>query len=75
MFYSLLEWALRVVVAAFALLLLSLLLWFVFDAVMRLFRGPELDYSSIALLVFLAAIAVGGWGVSFLSHRGNGTTP
>ncbi len=75
MFYSLLEWALRVVVAAFALLLLSLLLWFVFDALMRLFHGPELDYSSITLLVFLAAIAVGSWGVSFLARHEAATTP
>ncbi len=32
MFMSLLEWALRVVVAAFILLLLSLLLWFIWGA-------------------------------------------
>ncbi len=69
MMINLLEWALRVVAAAFALLLLSLLLWFVFDVLMRLFHGPELDYSSIALLAFLAAIAVDGWGVSFLARR------
>ena len=69
MVISLLEWALKVVVAAFVLLLLSLLLWFVFDALMRLFHGPELSFMDIALLAFLAAIAVGGWGFSFLRER------
>jgi len=43
MIYGLLEWSLKVVVASFFLLLLSLLLWFVFNAVMRVFHGPELE--------------------------------
>lgn len=66
MFLSLLEWALRVIIASFVLLLLSLLLWFVFDAVMRLFHGPELGFVNIAFLAFLAAVAVGSWGFRFL---------
>ncbi len=66
MVLGILEWAFKVVVASFVLLLLSLLLWFVFDAVMRLFRGPELSFVNIAFLAFLAAIAVGNWGFSFL---------
>jgi hypothetical protein len=74
MFISLLEWALKVVVASFVLLILSLLLWFVFDAVMRLFHGPELSFVNIAFLAFLAAIAVGNWGFSFLRTRA-ATTP
>jgi len=69
MIINLLEWALKVVVAAFVLLLLSLLLWFVFDAVMRLFKGPELDFFSVALLAFVAAVAIGNWGISFLHTR------
>lgn len=69
MIISLLEWALKVVIASFVLLLLSLLLWFVFDAVMRLFHGPELSFVNIAFLAFLAAIAVGNWGFTFLHAR------
>lgn len=66
MVVNLLEWSLKVVVASFFLLLLSLLLWFVFDAVMRLFHGPELSFVNVAFLAFLAAIAVGNWGFSLL---------
>ncbi len=69
MFISLLEWALHVIVASFVLLLLSLLLWFVFNAVMTLFHGPQLSFINVAFLAFLAAIAVGGWGISFLRAR------
>ena len=69
MVLGLLEWALKVVIASFVLLLLSLLLWFVFDAVMRLFHGPELSFVNIAFLAFLAAIAVGNWGFTFLQGR------
>lgn len=69
MIISLLEWALKVIIASFVLLLLSLLLWFVFDAVMRLFHGPELSFVNIAFLAFLAAIAVGNWGFTFLQGR------
>jgi hypothetical protein len=70
MVMSLLEWALKVVVASFVLLLLSLLLWFVFNAVMQLFHGPELSFINIAFLAFLAAVAVGNWGFSFLRTKG-----
>lgn len=66
MIISLLEWALKVIIASFVLLLLSLLLWFVWGAVMRLFHGPELSFVNIAFLAFLAAIAVGNWGFTFL---------
>lgn len=69
MIVSLLEWALKVVVASFVLLLLSLLLWFVFDVVMRLCHGPELSFVNIAFLAFIAAVAVGNWGFSFLRTR------
>jgi hypothetical protein len=48
MVLGLLEWALKVIVASFVLLLLSLLLWFVFDTVMHLFHGPELSFVNIA---------------------------
>lgn len=68
-----LEWSLRVVVASFILLLWSLLLWFVFDALMRLFHGPILSFEAIAVLAFLAAIAVGNWAFSLLPRRA--TTP
>jgi hypothetical protein len=74
MLFSLLEWALRVIVASFVLLLLSLLLWFIWGAVMTLFHGPELSFVNIALLAFLAAIAVGNWGFTFLRARA-ATTP
>ncbi len=74
MVLGLLEWALKVVLASFVLLLLSLLLWFIWGAVMRLFNGPELSFVNIAFLAFLAAIAVGNWGVSFLRTRA-ATTP
>lgn len=66
MFLSLFEWALRVIIASFVLLLLSLLLWFLFNAVMRLFGGPQLSFVNIAFLAFLAAIAVSNWGFRFL---------
>ncbi len=69
MVISLLDWAFRVVVAAFILLLLSLLLWFVFNAFMKVFHGPELSFFDIALLAFLAAIAAGNWGFTFLQAR------
>ena len=69
MVLGLLEWALKVIIASFVLLLLSLLVWFVVDAVMRLFHGPELSFVNIAFLAFLAAIAVGNWGFTFLHTR------
>jgi hypothetical protein len=74
MVFNLLEWALRVIVASFVLLILSLLLWFVFNAVMTLFHGPELSFINIAFLAFLAAVAVGNWGFSFWRTRAV-TTP
>jgi hypothetical protein len=58
-----------VVIASFFLLLLSLLLWFVWNTVMSVMHGPELSYINIAFLAFLAAIAVGSWGFSFLPAR------
>ena len=69
MLMTVLEWAVKVVIAAFILLLLSLLLWFIWGVVMRLFHGPELDFFNIALLAFLAAIAAGSWGITFLRER------
>lgn len=64
------DWGLRVVIASFFLLIWALLLWFVFDALMRLFHGPVLDYATIAVLAFLAAIAVGSWSFNILPGRG-----
>jgi tryptophan-rich sensory protein len=69
MVLSLLEWALKCVIATFFLLLLSLLLWFVWNTVMSVMHGPELGFINIAFLAFLAAIAVGSWGFSFLPAR------
>ena len=66
MVYTFFDWSLKVIIASFVLLLWSLLLWFVFDTVMRLFHGPELSFVNIAFLAFLAAIAVGNWGFSLL---------
>lgn len=73
MFTGFIEWALRVVVASFILLLWSLLLWFIWDTLMRLFHGPILSFETIAVLAFLAAIAVGNWAFSLLPIRA--TTP
>jgi hypothetical protein len=75
MMFHLFDWAARTVVAAFVLLLLSLLLWFIWNVFMRLFHGTELGFFDIALLAFLAAIAVGSWGVSFLPQPRARTTP
>jgi hypothetical protein len=72
MLFNLLEWALKVVVATFFLLLLSLLLWFVWNALMNLFHGPELGFESVALFAFVGAVAVGSWSFSLLHSR---TTP
>jgi hypothetical protein len=69
MVMNLLEWSLKVVIASFFLLLLSLLLWFVWNTVMKVFHGPELSFIDVAFLAFLAAIAVGSWGFSFLQTR------
>jgi hypothetical protein len=67
MFFSLLEWALRVVIATFVLLLLAILLWFVWDALMGVFHGPSLSYVDVAVIA--AIISVGNWGFSLLQRR------
>jgi hypothetical protein len=70
MIINLLEWALKVVIASFILMLLAILLWFVFNAVMSVFHGPQLGFYDIALLAFIAAVAVNGWGgISFIRAR------
>ncbi len=69
---GLLEWALRVVLATFILLLLSILLWFVWNALMGVFHGPTLSYTDVAIIA--AIVSVGNWGFSLLSRRAT-TTP
>ena len=66
MLFGLLEWALRVVIATFVLLLLAILLWFIFDALMSVFHGPHVDYVSIAVIA--AIVSVGNWGFRLLSR-------
>ncbi len=61
---GLLEWALRVVLATFVLLLLAILLWFVFDALMGVFHGPQISYGEVAVVA--AIVSVGNWGFSLL---------
>jgi hypothetical protein len=75
MILNLLEWALRVVVASFMLLLLSILLFFVFNWVMDVTHGPQLSFFNVALLAFIASVSVGTWGISFLRARAVTRTP
>ncbi len=58
---GLLSWAFRVAVSAFFLLLLAILLWFVWNAVMRVFNGPELSYAYVAVIVAIVSVGAGGW--------------
>ena len=67
MFFSLLEWALRVVIATFVLLLLSILLWFVWDALMGVFHGPQVGFIDVAVIA--AIISVGTWNFTLLQRR------
>jgi len=69
--YGLLNWALRVVLATFILLLLAILLWFVWNALMGVFHGPSLSFSEVAVIA--AIVSVGNWGFSLL--RGHAATP
>ena len=73
MMFGLLEWALRVVIATFILLLLSILLWFVWNALMGVFHGPVLSYSEVAVIA--AIVSVGNWGFTLLRGRAAATTP
>ncbi len=63
---GLLEGALRVVLVTFVLLLIAILLWFLFNALMRVFNGPTLGYGEIAIVVAIVSVAVGNWGFSLL---------
>ncbi len=69
MFMGLLEWALRVVVAAFILLLLSLLLWFIWGALMRVFSGPQLPFVEVAIIAAVVSVSIGSWGVTLLRKQ------
>jgi len=66
MFFGLLEWSLRIMLATAILLLLAWLLWFLFDGLMSILRGPQISYLDTAFLA--AIVSVGSWGVSLI-HR------
>ncbi len=63
---GLLYWAFHVVIATAILLLLSWLLWVVFNWLMGIAHGPGLTYFEVAVIVAIVAIAVGNWGFSLL---------
>ena len=66
---GLLYWAFHVVIATAILLLLSWLLWVVFNWLMGIAHGPELTYFEVAVIVAIVAIAVGNWGFSLLKRQ------
>lgn len=70
---ALLHWAFNVVVATFVLLLLSILLWFVFNKIETLLSWPTLSYFQVALIAAVVAISAGGWTL-FTFRRTTSTT-
>ncbi len=67
MFYDLGIGALRAVIATFVLLLVSILLWFVWNVVIGLFHGPTLSFIDVAVVA--AIVSVGNWNFSLLQRR------
>ena len=67
MLLALLEWALWVIIAAIVVLLFSWLADAVWNAVLAIFRGPQLSYFEMALIV--AIVSVGTRTFSILQPR------
>jgi hypothetical protein len=60
------EYAARVALLSFFLLVFAIILWFIFNAIAGLLNLPQMSYGKVAIVVAIVSVAAGSWNFNIL---------